>query len=109
MSGRAVPRLQLISQHLETSSFQPEIRRTISSQARRFSIARRLSQDKETPVKMSNQEPHAALLIPGPIEFEDEVLKSMSHYRYLASPQAHNQQVILTQSASASPMSGSRS
>lgn len=30
--------------------------------------------------KMSNQAPHPALLIPGPIEFDDEVLKSMSHY-----------------------------
>lgn len=32
---------------------------------------------------MSNQEPHATLLIPGPIEFDDEVLKTMSHFRYL--------------------------
>jgi len=30
--------------------------------------------------KMSNQAPHPALLIPGPIEFDDAVLKSMSHY-----------------------------
>ncbi|KAF2491065.1 PLP-dependent transferase [Lophium mytilinum] len=29
---------------------------------------------------MSSQPPHAALLIPGPIEFDDEVLQSMSHY-----------------------------
>ncbi|KAJ9642550.1 hypothetical protein H2199_004931 [Coniosporium tulheliwenetii] len=29
---------------------------------------------------MSNQEPHPALLIPGPIEFDDAVLNSMSHY-----------------------------
>jgi len=29
---------------------------------------------------MSAQAPHPALLIPGPIEFDDEVLKSMSHY-----------------------------
>lgn len=29
---------------------------------------------------MSNQAPHPALLIPGPIEFDDEVLASMSHY-----------------------------
>ncbi|GAB7348127.1 hypothetical protein MBLNU459_g6144t1 [Dothideomycetes sp. NU459] len=29
---------------------------------------------------MSSQPPHPALLIPGPIEFDDEVLQSMSHY-----------------------------
>ncbi|KAK3387071.1 pyridoxal phosphate-dependent transferase [Podospora didyma] len=30
--------------------------------------------------KMSTQPPHATLLIPGPIEFDDAVLQSMSHY-----------------------------
>ncbi|KAK4549825.1 hypothetical protein LTR36_005126 [Oleoguttula mirabilis] len=36
----------------------------------------------EPPVvkKMSQQAPHPALLIPGPIEFDDAVLQSMSHY-----------------------------
>ncbi|RJE19792.1 Aminotransferase [Aspergillus sclerotialis] len=29
---------------------------------------------------MSSQAPHPTLLIPGPIEFDDEVLQSMSHY-----------------------------
>ncbi|KAF1355178.1 pyridoxal phosphate-dependent transferase [Delphinella strobiligena] len=29
---------------------------------------------------MSTQPPHAALLIPGPIEFDDQVLQSMSHF-----------------------------
>jgi hypothetical protein len=81
MAGRAAPRLQLLSQHIEPSSPFPVIPPSHSQQIRNFSIARRLSQEKETPVKMSNQEPHATLLIPGPIEFEDEVLKSMSHYR----------------------------
>jgi alanine-glyoxylate transaminase/serine-glyoxylate transaminase/serine-pyruvate transaminase len=33
------------------------------------------------PKKMSNQQAHPALLIPGPIEFDDAVLESMSHYR----------------------------
>jgi hypothetical protein len=32
---------------------------------------------------MSFQAPHPTLLIPGPIEFDDEVLRSMSHYRYV--------------------------
>jgi alanine-glyoxylate transaminase/serine-glyoxylate transaminase/serine-pyruvate transaminase len=36
---------------------------------------------EETPVKMSSQPPHPTLLIPGPIEFDDAVLNSMSHYR----------------------------
>lgn len=31
---------------------------------------------------MSSQAPHPTLLIPGPIEFDDAVLQSMSHYRY---------------------------
>ncbi|KAF2625284.1 PLP-dependent transferase [Macroventuria anomochaeta] len=36
---------------------------------------------KEQPPKMaSSQAPHPALMIPGPIEFDDEVLKSMSFY-----------------------------
>jgi alanine-glyoxylate transaminase/serine-glyoxylate transaminase/serine-pyruvate transaminase len=33
-------------------------------------------------VKMSSQAPHPALMIPGPIEFDDAVLDAMSHYRY---------------------------
>jgi len=77
-----VPRLQLLSQHLEQPvSYPAEINSFPSIPARRsFSIARRLSQEKERPVKMSSQEAHPTLLIPGPIEFEDEVLKSMSHF-----------------------------
>jgi alanine-glyoxylate transaminase/serine-glyoxylate transaminase/serine-pyruvate transaminase len=38
------------------------------------------------PKKMSQQKPHPALLIPGPIEFDDAVLESMSHYRYICTP-----------------------
>ncbi len=30
---------------------------------------------------MPGQPEHPALLIPGPVEFDDEVLQSMSHYR----------------------------
>lgn len=33
-----------------------------------------------SPKKMSTQAAHPALLIPGPIEFHDDVLNSMSHY-----------------------------
>lgn len=35
---------------------------------------------KSPPDTMSNQPPHPALLIPGPIEFDDAVLHAMSHY-----------------------------
>ncbi|KAL8674933.1 MAG: hypothetical protein Q9168_000636 [Polycauliona sp. 1 TL-2023] len=37
---------------------------------------------------MSNQAEHATLLIPGPIEFDDEVLQAMSHYSqsHVAAP-----------------------
>ena len=41
-----------------------------------------LAPEPLAPKKMSNQAPHPALLIPGPIEFDDAVLSSMSHYRY---------------------------
>ena len=37
---------------------------------------------KNASVTMSAQAPHPSLLIPGPIEFDDAVLQSMSHYRY---------------------------
>ena len=39
-----------------------------------------VADDQNKSAKMSSQAPHPALLIPGPIEFDDEVLKSMSHY-----------------------------
>jgi hypothetical protein len=44
----------------------------------------------EPPKRMSksNQQPHPALLIPGPIEFDDAVLNSMSHHRYTHCPMA---------------------
>lgn len=35
--------------------------------------------------KMSSQAAHPALMIPGPIEFDDAVLQSMAHYRYVIS------------------------
>ncbi|QSZ32985.1 hypothetical protein DSL72_002569 [Monilinia vaccinii-corymbosi] len=38
---------------------------------------------------MSNQPAHPTLLIPGPIEFDDAVLQSMSHYSTLPSSESH--------------------
>lgn len=73
-------RLSVISRHLDPRPSIPintpysieRISSTQSTQARPF------SSDKP---KMSSQPNHPALLIPGPIEFDDAVLQSMSHYR----------------------------
>src|SRR3569833_303136 len=35
------------------------------------------------PATMSSHPEHPTLLIPGPIEFDDAVLQSMSHYRWV--------------------------
>jgi alanine-glyoxylate transaminase/serine-glyoxylate transaminase/serine-pyruvate transaminase len=92
-AGRAGPRLKLFQQHLEPLShlntpFSTERAAPItpdpdplSKQARYYSSRRSIAEVKEVPVKMSTQEPHPALLIPGPIEFDDAVLQAMSHYR----------------------------
>ena len=87
---RASPsdRLSLISRHLDTTQYPPintpyTIERSSShhddlphnSLVR--SPARRSS---STSTKMSAQEPHPSLLIPGPIEISDEVAQSMGHF-----------------------------
>jgi hypothetical protein len=87
-------RLSLISRHLEQAL--PEINTPFSTE--------RLSTDQDdidyTPRKrdppkpaspkeknkMSNQPEHPALLIPGPIEFDDDVLQSMGHFRCAELP-----------------------
>jgi alanine-glyoxylate transaminase/serine-glyoxylate transaminase/serine-pyruvate transaminase len=74
-------RLSVISRHLDPRPPIPintpysieRIPRNESTQARSF------SSDKP---KMSSQPHHPTLLIPGPIEFDDAVLQSMSHYTY---------------------------
>jgi hypothetical protein len=69
-------RISLVSGHLsrQTSSYNAASPAPSSStQARPLST---------TTANMSSQPEHATLLIPGPIEFDDEVLKSMGHYRY---------------------------
>ncbi|KAK3673760.1 hypothetical protein LTR78_006313 [Recurvomyces mirabilis] len=50
------------------------------SETREVSLGEEGKRDKPAAIKMSNQAPHPALLIPGPIEFDDEVLQAMSHY-----------------------------
>lgn len=65
-------RLSIISQHL---TGQPQASSIPSPcQSRRLSSSSPLA-------KMSSQPSHPTLLIPGPIEFDDAVLQSMSHYR----------------------------
>ena len=59
-------RISLVSQHLNSTQTNPN---PIQTQSRALS-------------NMSSQPEHPALLIPGPIEFDDAVLQSMSHYRY---------------------------
>ncbi|KAI5360306.1 Putative aminotransferase class V domain, pyridoxal phosphate-dependent transferase, major [Septoria linicola] len=56
----------------------PEQRRDFSTAA--VSLKEEGKRSKPAAKKMSSQPPHPALLIPGPIEFDDEVLQSMSHY-----------------------------
>ncbi|KAK3722711.1 hypothetical protein LTR37_002282 [Vermiconidia calcicola] len=78
--------------HWEPPPYQKQKSKTPSEQKRSFgtqttSLQEEGKRDKniadETPKKankMSAQPSHPALLIPGPIEFDDEVLASMSHY-----------------------------
>lgn len=39
------------------------------------------TQKDDSEPKMSTQAPHPLVMVPGPIEYDDEVLKSMSHFR----------------------------
>jgi alanine-glyoxylate transaminase/serine-glyoxylate transaminase/serine-pyruvate transaminase len=95
MATRALSRLNLFKDHLqlqthtlntpfstERSSQYITERDVLPEQSRFYSTARSITEEKEAAPKMSNQEPHAALLIPGPIEFDDAVLQAMSHFRY---------------------------
>jgi alanine-glyoxylate transaminase/serine-glyoxylate transaminase/serine-pyruvate transaminase len=75
-AATSADRISLFSGHLshQSSSYNaasPAL--SSSTQARPLST---------TTAKMSSQPEHATLLIPGPIEFDDDVLKSMGHYRY---------------------------
>jgi hypothetical protein len=78
-------RLGVIARHLDPRPQLPlnrpysidrvSILKSTANQPRRF------NSNTATP-NMSSQAEHPALLIPGPIEFDDEVLHSMSHFRY---------------------------
>ncbi|KKZ68147.1 alanine-glyoxylate transaminase/(R)-3-amino-2-methylpropionate-pyruvate transaminase, partial [[Emmonsia] crescens] len=99
-TSRANPRLSLISRHLDQRLPLPALNtpfsteRTVSVEPDdiEYKPLQRtpplLKQNTATPTsnpedpnaKMSTQAPHSTLLIPGPIEFDDAVLHSMSHY-----------------------------
>ena len=65
-------RISLVSQHLFANQRLPTSRSGI--------INRKISNMAST-----SQQEHAALMIPGPIEFDDAVLNSMSHFRSVGS------------------------
>lgn len=70
-------RISLVSKHL-----QPETNRPPTPAATTPSTPVTLNQTRPFAT-MSTQPEHPTLLIPGPIEFDDAVLQSMSHYRYV--------------------------
>lgn len=59
--------------YFTSSPIPPSAHRTVHSAAASLSPT------------MSTQSEHPTLLIPGPIEFDDAVLQSMSHYRFVWS------------------------
>lgn len=79
-------RLSLISRHLapvypiNTPFAVERIPDTINTSLLSKTQTRKLSTATIPTTKMSQQAPHATLLIPGPIEFDDAVLQSMSHF-----------------------------
>jgi alanine-glyoxylate transaminase/serine-glyoxylate transaminase/serine-pyruvate transaminase len=99
MSSRASSRLSQISKHLDSKPFL-ELNTPFSTERSAHleddkgnRVIRKKPQETKKPApepaktepqlpkKMSQQAAHPALLIPGPIEFDDAVLTSMSHYR----------------------------
>ena len=103
-TSRASSRLNLISRHLGLSKPFLELNTPFSTERgapledesgnrikkeKLREVKKQVTQAKKTalkvPKKMPNQASHPALLIPGPIEFDDAVLTSMSHYRQVNS------------------------
>ena len=73
-------RLSVISRHLTPRQPLPPLNTPYSSYSQSPIQQARLS--SSVADMSSTQPPHPALLIPGPIEFDDAVLQSMSHYRH---------------------------
>lgn len=104
LAARARPRLSLLQRHLDPSLFELNtpfsierasqqeidvdyIRSPFRQQIRDFSTTAPIQKEKvkDKQANMSTQPEHPALMIPGPIEFDDAVLQAMSHYRSDAS------------------------
>lgn len=102
-------RLSLISRHLQDHNTlqlnTPYSTERQSSSEKDFDAAvPQLEKESNKPAaNMSAQEPHPTVLIPGPIEYDDEVLKSMSHYRYVSLDCPLN--LTAAQTSAASPTS----
>lgn len=94
MAPRANSRLNLIARHLDAkpflelnTPFSTERSAQLEDDEGKSAASKQKPQPTKSiapdaPQKMSSQPPHPALLIPGPIEFDDAVLQAMSHYRY---------------------------
>ena len=97
LAPRATPRLSLIARHFDQRPLlalntpfsierQSERDDDINGLSRGRSLKNlkqntRPEQSAQNDVTMSSQPSHPTVLIPGPVEFDDEVLQSMSHYR----------------------------
>lgn len=80
-------RLSSISRHLSSSPsyeintpFSTE-RQSVKEEDFDAPLPNQQQQQDKKPSMSSSQAPHPAVMIPGPIEYDDEVLKSMSHFR----------------------------
>lgn len=89
-------RLSLISRHLDQRLPLPELNTPFSTERNSLapddieykpldrstpsSPSASSAPQPSSPPAMSSQAPHPTLLIPGPIEFDDAVLQSMSHF-----------------------------
>ncbi|KAJ5946687.1 hypothetical protein N7454_003526, partial [Penicillium verhagenii] len=83
-------RLSLIARHLDQRLPLPNLNTPFSTERSSLPpddteykpLDRTIPDSPSSPSKptMSSQAPHNTLLIPGPIEFDDAVLQSMSHY-----------------------------
>lgn len=76
-------RLSLVSSHINNNTLHSS--HTTSSLAATTGNTLLPATQSRTLSTMSAQPEHPTLLIPGPIEFDDAVLQSMSHYRYAPS------------------------
>jgi hypothetical protein len=95
LASPAKARLSLISRHLDKPDF---ILNTPFSRERTYITGHTsgsvgpISTQTDT---MPTQANHPTLLIPGPVEFDDEVLQSMAHYRWVNQFSGFRQHTLL--------------